>query len=846
MHKYLCYHFFLGGHDAEMMEIKNILSIHGYPFEDADLQWDNAKVSAYRDKLASFPADKIPVLIELGIDMAVPDNKKIIDHHGKNAGSDKKTSLEQIAELLQIQLTRDQQLISANDRGHIRCMLAIGAKPEEILEIRALDRKAQNINEQDYLFADEAISQTQEPFPGVALIASKTNRTAAIIDKIWNRYQTIIIKAPGEIHVSGPGKLIEALKAHYKKITEAKPDVRSWSGGMLPSYGYFGSNYFGEKEVIKLAQENTQPVSQHVFLFPFKIKKWEKRQDSDKISSSTNPCASSAADTNIEEPKVVEIFNKLENSKLWRYEPFHPFKTPQHYNEYSYFHDYARDALFNTRYEKKIKSSDNDSIYPFSIADEPQPLFVSCLLRRLSDKGVFQLNIKKKKKVDGQDQYEYFRYTLQIDGISIRLFETGVMILALELLNYEYDRFDDIQRINDYGRRVYPQFLGPEDKDNEHAEVDAVKYEFLADSITIFINNEKPIAEDFLIKKEFLDPEHLPPHHLHIGKHITKILGECFSNTYRMEPIIDDRMFTLCWYRGDNILTYLTKEIVDKRGRGTGQYRFETSEAWYKYVFLDGGKNSCCPDKIMQHDMIKSSTYRRWNQYCDGSSLYGLSRYSIVAMTGADFIRTHMRRQYRLMAEILLAQRASIVTFFHKVSELSRKIDNLGEPKPDEKPSNKMLDSNKKDIENICKEISDLNINFLGFKNRLWFNEITPQEQGIEMYDMAMKNMGLEKQMEELKDEIKELYEYAEMQSDKMRMEQEKKQSEEAHFLTWLAAIAIPISILLSFWGMSFGDVGNNHVWFGISIVISLLVIVFILYFKKIIIEKLIKQEGDK
>jgi hypothetical protein len=270
MHKYLCYHFFLGGHDAEMMEIKNILSIHGYPFEDADLQWDNAKVSAYRDKLASFPADKIPVLIELGIDMAVPGNKKIIDHHGKNAGSDKKTSLEQIAELLQIQLTRDQQLISANDRGHIRGMLAMGATPEEIEKIRLSDRNAQKITDQDYIFAYEAIAQIQEPFPGFALIDSKTRRTAAIIDQIWNRYQTIIIKAPGEIHVSGPGKLIEALKAHYKKITEAKPDVRFWSGGMLPIYGYFGSNYIDEKEVLEMAHQHAA-FSQHVFLFPFMI-----------------------------------------------------------------------------------------------------------------------------------------------------------------------------------------------------------------------------------------------------------------------------------------------------------------------------------------------------------------------------------------------------------------------------------------------------------------------------------------------------------------------------------------------------------------------------------------------
>jgi len=80
------FHFFLGGHDAEMMGIKNILSSHDDPFEDADLQWGNAKVSVYTDKLAALPVDSIPVFIELGMDAAVPDRSCIIDHHGEHAG----------------------------------------------------------------------------------------------------------------------------------------------------------------------------------------------------------------------------------------------------------------------------------------------------------------------------------------------------------------------------------------------------------------------------------------------------------------------------------------------------------------------------------------------------------------------------------------------------------------------------------------------------------------------------------------------------------------------------------------------------------------------------------------
>ncbi|MCE5210237.1 MAG: CorA family divalent cation transporter [Deltaproteobacteria bacterium] len=765
------FHFFLGGHDAEMMEIKNILSDHGYPFEDADLQWDNAKVSVYGDKLAALPADKIPVLIELVMDTAVPDRSCIIDHHGEHAGIGKKTSLEKIAELLQIQLTRDQQLISANDLGHIRWMLGIGATPEEIEKIRLLDRNAQKITDQDDLFADEAISQIQEPFPGVALIESKTKRTAAIIDKIWNRYQTFIIKCPGEIHVSGTGKLIQALKDHYKKIEDAKPELCFWSGGMLPSYGYFGSNYYDEKEVLDMAHQNAA-FSQHVFLFPFMIEHWKNNRK-----------------VNLDLSAVYDTLTP----QMWECARFSPFDNPQHYNEYSYFHDYTRTALFG-----KLKCDENGPLNKSDLFSKQTPKFVSCLFSRRTQKGVLEMRIKHKE----ENIEKTAIYNLAVDSISLRLFETGIAILAIELLNYKHSEFNDILRINDYGRRVYPQFLGSE----TGGEIEAVKYAFLADSITMTLNS--PVEPENFHLGDFFIKGH---DHLHLGKHITSLLGDDFVNKFRIEPIIDDRMFTLCWYGNDALIDKLIhkdekenqkvetenhqQEAAEEHRLTIHEQPFESSQEWYRFVFLDG--NVCmCQDKKMLRSHIESTTYRRWVQW---STLYGLSRYSMVCLTGItapDFIKTHMRRQYRLMAEILLAQRASIITFFRRVADISNSIDGLDE-------DNGGVSQERQKRESITKDIRKLNRDFLGFKNRLWFIEITPQEQGIEMYDMAMKNMGLEKQIEELKDEIKELYEYAEMQNDRFSAEENTKLNKQMLILTILAAVAIPISLIFAGWGMS-------------------------------------------
>jgi hypothetical protein len=177
-----------------------------------------------------------------------------------------------------------------------------------------------------------------------------------------------------------------------------------------------------------------------------------------------------------------------------------------------------------------------------------------------------------------------------------------------------------------------------------------------------------------------------------------------------------------------------------------------------------------------------------------------------------------------LFSDSLLAQRASIITFFRRVADISKSIDERDEDNDD-------VSQERRQREYIVKDIRKLNRDFLGFKNRLWFNEITPQEQGIEMYDMAMKNMGLEKQMEELKDEIKELYEYAEMQSDKMRMEEEKKQSAEALNLTKWATFAIPISIALAIWGLSFEFI-EKHLCVTIPLFIITLVAAFVLIYR--------------
>lgn len=106
------YIFFLGGHDAEMLEIRRILESEGIPYVDKHLNW-GAVLSDYRDELIGLSEGDIPVLIELEADMALPPGAIVVDHHGPAAGKEKRTSLEQTADLLGVTLDRRGKLISA-------------------------------------------------------------------------------------------------------------------------------------------------------------------------------------------------------------------------------------------------------------------------------------------------------------------------------------------------------------------------------------------------------------------------------------------------------------------------------------------------------------------------------------------------------------------------------------------------------------------------------------------------------------------------------------------------------------------------------------------------------------
>lgn len=230
--------FFLGGADLEMREIGRLIRAHApdAPLHDKGLAW-GAKASDYAEEIAATLAQgRSPVLVELALDIPLPADAVIVDHHGAAAGADRPTSLHQIFALLNLPpaaWTRRLELVAANDRGHIREMRSLGATREEIAQIRADDRASQGVTPAMEAAGEAAVAALETILDGRARLARLPHaRCSVVTDRLdLDDPRPLIVLSPGEVNVYAPGPVIAALDRAFPG---------GWSGGALPAYGFWG------------------------------------------------------------------------------------------------------------------------------------------------------------------------------------------------------------------------------------------------------------------------------------------------------------------------------------------------------------------------------------------------------------------------------------------------------------------------------------------------------------------------------------------------------------------------------------------------------------------------------
>lgn len=243
--------FFLGGHDLEMLTIRQLLEQHaaGRIF-DKGLSW-GAKASDYRTEIEQcLVSGRTPVLIELKEDIEIDRNKIIVvDHHNERAGAERPASLHQVFALLGLkedEWTRRHELVAANDRGYIKAMKEIGATQEEIREVRAADRQAQGVTEEEEREAEEAVRNARVMLGGeLTVVSLPHNHTSPVADRMekdlgGTGYENLLVISPKQVNFFGSGRIIHELNREFHS---------GWYGGSLPERGFWGG-YFAGQEVL--------------------------------------------------------------------------------------------------------------------------------------------------------------------------------------------------------------------------------------------------------------------------------------------------------------------------------------------------------------------------------------------------------------------------------------------------------------------------------------------------------------------------------------------------------------------------------------------------------------------
>ena len=307
------------------------------------------------------------------------------------------------------------------------------------------------------------------------------------------------------------------------------------------------------------------------------------------------------------------------------------------------------------------------------------------------------------------------------------------------------NNFADVKNINDYGRRITLPFVP--------AQAD---YSVCADSLEVYIPDMnrtfKTDFRSFIERVNASDDKAQMINLNHLCGYIKDILSfgsDCdFSSTKNEEknsvylyPAIDDRMFVASIV----IDKAETESMLGNPDPDDYKYNYEKDEAkaksLYEFLFVDPDDNCSCQHHHKRSQLLEDHLYKRWFDY---GTVYGIAAQSIVLLFdgGAMHLVGSFLTIYVRLACLCLAQKASLVLFQKETASLSRRVHEKG---------------SKISVATVT-SLMDLQERFSAFESQLCFTEVTPQEQGIEMYEMFTDCFFIDSEMENVKSQIDGLH----------------------------------------------------------------------------------------
>lgn len=461
--------------------------------------------------------------------------------------------------------------------------------------------------------------------------------------------------------------------------------------------------------------------SYHIFSFPFIIKSQELKRVFD-----------AKADIN-QQIKSLGLEN-------WKYvECIYETKADE-YNKRVFFHPHVHDIIFSIN-ENEKKNDVVNFVYELD-KSKPNKYVIEYLSEKEtqnnensnteSSKSETKDETKNKTKVYVTNLIE-----LDIDKIVLKLYSTGVGILSYFVKNEENEKikmgnsFKRLKLINELGRRIYPEFISINDKNIEIENIEIVTdkdeevtlgtktSKLLAYRLKLILNGDE-IIEDF--KNSYND--NLDKYSIKVSKTVTELLPNKWFDENLLIPLNDDRMHVTCFIQHkEHDIPY--NNFYDEKNITKNSY-------WHELLYIDGNGLSC-QSKAMLEDLLKKHTYTRWIR---DKTLYGITYYSFICCTVendfAKVVNNHIQNLYYEMICIVLALRASILSVLDDISHLN-----------EDKRNNHYI-----------KRLKQIYYKFIDVLNLFYFNNVSPQIQGQELYKMLLDSFEVEKEIEMVKTQV--------------------------------------------------------------------------------------------
>lgn len=243
--------------DLEAKSIIEMLERNGEEFLVTGQEWGASWDNLEKEIKEAIESAKEQGKQVYGVELQGDSNGAInVDHHiyGEDDRTNPKSSIEQVSEILGVELTLDEQFISANDKGYIPAMENLGVElginaedlQEIIANIRMRDREMQGVTlEQE--------EQAQEVVEKLGRITEKReyiqldlphSKTSTITDRLYGKYDNLLITSgDGETNFYGTTEIIQMLDERFPG---------GWSGGQLDQGSGFWGGY-ADQSAIKVA-----------------------------------------------------------------------------------------------------------------------------------------------------------------------------------------------------------------------------------------------------------------------------------------------------------------------------------------------------------------------------------------------------------------------------------------------------------------------------------------------------------------------------------------------------------------------------------------------------------------